>query len=161
MVKIAGGVVWNPRLGIVVVNQSHNSWSLPKGHVEKGEELLSAALREIREETGIPEKKLTLIKELATYERDRIQRNVGDTPEMRTITLFLFTTTEEVLSPEDPVNPEAMWVPVNEVSSLLTHVKDKEIFESLKEQIPVNTKHRSVTFDPQDRLLRCWYTGRQ
>lgn len=135
MVKIAGGIVWNPKLGVIVVNQNHNSWSLPKGHVEQGEALLSAAFREIREETGIQENKLTLIGKLATYERDRIQREHGDTPEMRQITLFLFTTTETKLAPEDPMNPEARWVTIDKVSSLLTHEKDKEMFESLKEKI--------------------------
>jgi len=137
MVKIAGGIVWNPKLGIIVVNQNHNSWSLPKGHVEEGERLLSAARREIREETGIPEKNLTLVKKLATYERDRIQSDPGDTPEIREITLFLFTTKHEKLAPEDPMNPEALWIPANRVSTLLTHPKDKEMFESLKEKICV------------------------
>ncbi|MDO8521611.1 MAG: NUDIX domain-containing protein [bacterium] len=137
MVKIAGGIVWNPKLGIVVVNQNHNSWSLPKGHVERGEELLPAAMREIREETGIPEKKLSVLGKLATYERDRIRRNPGDTPQLREITLFLFTTKHEKLAPEDPMNPEARWIPVSKVSALLTHPKDKAIFESLKERISV------------------------
>ncbi|OGZ09475.1 MAG: hypothetical protein A3D65_02435 [Candidatus Lloydbacteria bacterium RIFCSPHIGHO2_02_FULL_50_13] len=137
MVKIAGGIVWNPKLGVVVVNQNHNSWSLPKGHVERGEELLPAAMREIREETGIPERKLTARGKLAIYERDRIQRNHGDTPEIREITLFFFTTKHEKLAPEDPMNPEARWMPISEVSSLLTHPKDKAVFNSLKEKICV------------------------
>ena len=137
MVNIAGGIVWNEKFGVLVVNQNNNSWSLPKGHVERGEGLLSAAMREIREETGVPEKKLKLIKKLATYERDRIQRKPGDAPEMRMITLFLFTTTEKRLAPEDPMNPEARWVPIDRVAALLTHPKDKEMFDSLKEQICV------------------------
>ena len=129
--------MWNPKRGVAVVNQNHNSWSLPKGHVERGEALLPAALREIREETGIPEEKLTLVKRVATYKRDRIKLNPTDGPEMRRITLFLFTTTEEKLEPEDPMNPEARWVGINDVSSLLTHPKDKEVFDSLKETICV------------------------
>lgn len=137
MEHIAGGIVWNPKQGVIVVNQNHNSWSLPKGHVELGEELLPAAMREIREETGIPEKELVFVKKLATYERDRIQRDPGDTPGRRTITLFLFTTTHETLLPEDPINPEARWLPIDEVSNILTHPKDQEIFESLKKQIHV------------------------
>ncbi len=137
MVKIAGGIVWNPKLGIVVVNQNHNSWSLPKGHVEPGEEILRAAMREIREETGIPESALSFLGELATYQRDRIQRDPGDTPEMREITLFLFKTTHEKLAPQDPMNPEARWVPIGDVSSLLTHPKDQAMFESLKKNIRV------------------------
>ena len=144
MVKIAGGIVWNPKFGVVVVNQNHNSWSLPKGHVEHGEGILRAAIREIREETGIPEDELYAVGKLATYERDRIQRDPGDTAEMREITLFLFTTEYETLAPEDPMNPEARWVPVNEVSDLLTHPKDKEVFEALK-------KHLRAEFLPSPR----------
>ena len=30
-----------------------NRWDLPKGHIEQGEDSLSAALREIEEETGV------------------------------------------------------------------------------------------------------------
>jgi bis(5'-nucleosidyl)-tetraphosphatase len=33
-------------------------WDFPKGHVEKGEEDLTAALRELREETGIADPKV-------------------------------------------------------------------------------------------------------
>lgn len=137
MVEIAGGVVINPKRGIAVVNQNNNSWSLPKGHKEAGEDDLSTAKREIYEETGIPEESLTLIKKLGAYERDRIMRNPTDTPEPRTITLFLFTTGEEVLSPIDPMNPSALWVPMKDVAGLLTHPKDKEYFDSIKNEIAV------------------------
>ena len=44
---IATGVVVNKKGEVVVVNQNHNSWSLPKGHIEKGEDPLAAAKREI------------------------------------------------------------------------------------------------------------------
>ena len=49
----AGGVVINQQGMVLVVNQSGTSWSLPKGHVEPGEEPLQAAIREIKEESGI------------------------------------------------------------------------------------------------------------
>ncbi len=135
MIKIAGGVVWNPKLGVVVVNQNHNSWSLPKGHIEEGESTLGAAMREITEETGIPKEKLEFVKGLGTYERARIPRNPTDIAEMRTITLYLFKTDFKDLAPEDPENPEARFVAIEEVASLLTHAKDKEFFDSIKMQI--------------------------
>lgn len=135
MIQIAGGVVYNPKYGIAVVNQNHNSWSLPKGHVEEGETHLEAAIREIYEETGIPKEALLFGKALGSYDRERIARNMADLPEMRTITLFLFTTEQETLSPLDPENPEAKWVPIEEVASVLTHTKDKEYFASIKSEI--------------------------
>jgi 8-oxo-dGTP diphosphatase len=126
MIEIAGGLVWNRKLGIAVVNQNHNSWSLPKGHVEAGEDLISAAKREIEEETGIPREALTLIGRIIQYERTRIKRHENDSDEMRHMTFFLFTTTHEKLTPHDPENPEARWVSPRDVPDLLTHHTDKE-----------------------------------
>ena len=40
-----------------------NRWDLPKGHVESGEDLLSAAVRETQEETGISPKKIRVAAE--------------------------------------------------------------------------------------------------
>ena len=125
MIQIAGGVVWNKNKGVVVVNQNHNSWSLPKGHVERGEETLPAAIREIREESGIPAASLTLVREIAHYTRKRMQLREGDTDELRDITLYLFTTAWEDLVPEDPENPEALWIPPDAVPDILTNPIDK------------------------------------
>src|SRR4051812_43606629 len=53
----AGGVVFKKegdRYEIVAVNRPrHSDWSLPKGHIEQGETREQAALREVKEETGV------------------------------------------------------------------------------------------------------------
>ena len=46
----AGGVVKNKEGKILVVSQRGTSWSLPKGHIEQGEDALQASRREIQEE---------------------------------------------------------------------------------------------------------------
>ena len=133
MIQIAGGVVWNKALGVVVVNQNHNSWSLPKGHVEEGENALEAAIREIGEESGIPSNALSLVKEIAHYSRNRTKLRDGDTEEFREITLFLFTTNWEKLAPKDPENPEALWIPPPVVPDILTNTVDKTEFARMIE----------------------------
>ena len=121
----AGGVVLNSKRQVLVVSQGGTSWSLPKGKLEEGEDFLTAAKREIEEETGVTE--LELVKELGSYQRSRIH----DPEEIKTIHLFLFKTTQEDLSPKDPDNPEARWVDRYEVEGYLTSEKDKEFFKGV------------------------------
>lgn len=131
----AGGVVIGPQGLIVVVNQNGDSWSLPKGHIEKAETAQQAAEREIYEETGI--KRLQYIKELGSYQRHRIGLGGGgeDTSELKTITIFMFTTKQAILQPVDPHHPEARWATLEEVAHMLTHPKDKLFFTSKLQEI--------------------------
>src|SRR3989344_8325907 len=123
----AGGVVKNKEGKILVVNQRGTSWSLPKAHIEQGEDALQASRREIQEESGITD--LTFIKELGKYDRFKIGKDGGeDTSELKTLHMFLYTTNENNLKPTDPDNPEARWMEVEQVAELLTHPKDKEFF---------------------------------
>ena len=134
--KTAGGVVINKHGLVLIVNQHGNSWSLPKGHIDEGEEKLEAATREIYEESGVSE--LTLIKELPSYERYKISLDGGDDKsELKTIYMFLFTTEQEELKPIDPDNPEARWIEPTKVNNFLTHEKDREFFESVVSDIGI------------------------
>ena len=127
----AGGVVTNSEGEVLVVSQHGTSWSLPKGHIDPGENALVAAKREIYEESGIRD--LELIRELGTYERHRIGVDGGDDrSELKVITMFLFRTSEKSLRPVDPDNPEARWVDRSKVAPLLTHEKDKEFFQRVE-----------------------------
>ena len=128
--RSAGGVVTNEQGQVLVVSQHGTSWSLPKGHIDAGEDALAAACREIYEESGIRD--LQLVRELGTYERYKIGIDGGDDfSEWKVITMFLFRTSEELLRPVDPENPEARWVEKAEVVPLLTHEKDQEFFRRL------------------------------
>ena len=51
-VEAAGGVVDNGR-GEVLMIFRRGRWDLPKGHIDAGEDALSAAIRETAEETGV------------------------------------------------------------------------------------------------------------
>lgn len=49
----AGGVVFAGDCVLLVLKRYSGAWVMPKGHVEPGEELWEAALREVREEAGV------------------------------------------------------------------------------------------------------------
>ena len=132
--QCAGGVVLNSRGLVLVVNSRGKSWSLPKGHINSGEEPLTAAKREIYEESGVNQ--LKFIKELGNYQRHKVALDGGDDlSELKTIHLYLFTTKQEKLKPVDPENPEARWVEKTKVADLLTHEKDKDFFRAIMNQI--------------------------
>jgi len=117
-----------------VVNQGGVHWSLPKGHIEPGEDAIVAARREIGEESGIDD--LIFIKELGAYARFRMNWDGSDNlAEHKEIVVFLFRTTQVDLNPRDPDNPSAKWVAVQEVANILTHPSDKEFFLSIIDQL--------------------------
>ena len=125
----AGGVVINPQGQVLVVSQKGKSWSLPKGHIDPGEDALTAAKREIHEETGVSQ--LQLIKALGSYQRFKVGLEADDQSELKTIIMFLFNTTQMDLQPIDPKHPEARWVDKEQVTELLTHPKDKDFFKQV------------------------------
>lgn len=127
-VECAGGIIINQFNKIAIVNQNHDSWSLPKGHIDKGESAINAAVREIYEETGIINP--TLIKKIGTYERYRIGLDGNDDlSELKTIHIFLFQSNQKILTPIDKNNPEAKWINIKEVENYLTHKEDIKFFK--------------------------------
>jgi 8-oxo-dGTP pyrophosphatase MutT (NUDIX family) len=128
----AGGVVVNDKGEVVLVQQNTLRWSFPKGHLEPDEDLLRAAKREIQEESGIRD--LTLIKSFPPYKRFKIKPE-GEQKELLEIHLFLFTTTEKNLKPEDPDNPDARWVKKEDVVNILSYQRDRDFFMGIISEI--------------------------
>jgi 8-oxo-dGTP pyrophosphatase MutT (NUDIX family) len=51
--RSAGGLVVEGDRILLISTQGGRRWQLPKGHIEEGETAEQAALREVREETGV------------------------------------------------------------------------------------------------------------
>ncbi len=59
----AGGVIFrrsakSKEVEILLIQDAKNRWTIPKGHIEEGENAKQTAEREIREETGLQEMKV-------------------------------------------------------------------------------------------------------
>ena len=71
----AGGVVCRKNgegTDIALIYRTrHDDWSLPKGHIEEGESREQAALREIKEETGIDARIIAPLGESVYFYRRR------------------------------------------------------------------------------------------
>jgi bis(5'-nucleosidyl)-tetraphosphatase len=132
----AGGIILGPMGKLLLVNQHNDSWSFPKGGVEEGESELQAAKREIAEETGLTD--LVLIEPLGSYERYSIAKGgVGEDVALglRKRTFFLFTTAQTETKPQDDEVTQTRWATVDEALSLLTHPKDSEFLQSVRNKI--------------------------
>ena len=126
-IKQAGGVVINPDGKVLMVKATSNMWTFPKGKIESGEDEISAAKREIGEETGVSD--LSLVRMLDSYERPGFTQENTKTPSVtKHIVFYLFCTGQKDLQVNDPGTLTAEWVSLEGIVGRLSHEKDKEFF---------------------------------
>ena len=108
------------RYETLAVHRPHRSdWSLPKGKIDPGEHVISAAIRECDEETGI---QAILGSRLPTQEYIALGR-------AKTVEYWVAQArNEEEFVPNDEVD-ELRWIPVQQAKSLLTYEHDIALVE--------------------------------
>lgn len=128
----SGGVVFRPagaarEVALIRVARSDSrAWTLPKGWVEKGEDLEQTAVREVREETGLDAKILRKLGEI-TYEfysradRSRVHK---------TVHLFLLECLGGDTADHDDEVEEVRWFPLSDAVQALTYKNERDMLES-------------------------------
>jgi 8-oxo-dGTP diphosphatase len=127
----AGGVVLRRTdrgsLEVLVVHRPrYDDWSLPKGKLDSGESLETAALREVEEETGF---KCRIIRKLAVA-RYTYQTNKGNRP--KAVHYYLMTPESGTLRvhPDDEIDA-VTWMPADQTGLKLTYEFDRKLVEEL------------------------------
>ncbi|MDY4140797.1 MAG: NUDIX domain-containing protein [Eubacteriales bacterium] len=122
VVRSAGAALYTVQDGEtrwVLVREKSGSVGLPKGHVEKGETPEQAALREIREETGLQA-------ELCAGEPLVDAYPLAD-GRLKRVTYYLARYEDQALNPDPTQVEEAMLLPLKEALAALSHGSARRI----------------------------------
>jgi ADP-ribose pyrophosphatase YjhB (NUDIX family) len=129
----AGGVIWrrqerDNRIQVVLVRPAgRETWVLPKGHVEAGEAVKDAAVREAREESGLqvtPGDRLGDVSYVYSWH---------DRPGLPAVRIFkrvyfyLMQARGGDLSAHDAEIAEAAWVNLEEAPQRASHKSEREL----------------------------------
>ncbi|MFL5733156.1 MAG: NUDIX hydrolase [Chloroflexia bacterium] len=124
----SGGVVYHRTsegFDIAVVNRArHTDWSLPKGHIEEGETREQAALREVKEETGLETRIIAPLEEVTYFYTSPKKGLIR-----KTVYHYLLEASPGPLGGPNWEVSEVRWVPINEAHTLLSYPKDREVVE--------------------------------
>lgn len=124
--RSAGGVVVREGEVVVIVPTRRASdgskvLALPKGHIDPGETPLQAALREVREETGVVGEHVSELGETRYWYR-REGRTIP-----KSVSFYLFRYVEGDTSEHDDEVEDARWLPLRRALSELSHAAEREM----------------------------------
>ena len=132
-VRAAGGVLYRAAgdgLEVCLVHRPrYDDWSLPKGHLEKGEHPLAAAVREVLEETGCP-----------GVPQMGLPRVAYDLPDgtAKTVDFWLMRADETAGPVRDTHEVDTVaWVPLSAAADRLTYPDDRTLIEHVTALPPV------------------------
>ncbi|MBI4343355.1 MAG: NUDIX hydrolase [Candidatus Omnitrophica bacterium] len=127
--RSAGGVVVRRANGgydvclILRLRHGQRAWCLPKGHLEAGEDAPAAAVREVREETGLACDIVEPLGHIA-YEFDMPQPPARCA---KTVEFFLMRTPDEMPRPADREAVDARWLALGEAAAQATYENEREV----------------------------------
>lgn len=122
-VHSAGGIIFNDQQQVIICRPTnHQFWLFPKGEVSSGEDLIQAALREVKEEAGVVAEIIDLAN---SFSFEWTHPRTGK-PEFKTVTYFCMKYLSGDISVHDWEMEEVIWLDLDQAQQQLSFNKDKE-----------------------------------
>jgi len=130
----AGGLVVDDRPGgrwVVLISRRSAAgdlqWTLPKGGLEDGEDQAAAAVREVREETGL---ECEIVAELGSIDYWFVWRP-DEVRYHKFVHYYLMRQRGGDLSARDDEAEDVEWVPIEQARDRLTHANERRLVAEL------------------------------
>jgi len=134
----AGGVVFRRRGArvevVLIAVGDTNRWQLPKGLIDAGEEVETAALREAREETGVLSELVALIDKIE-YWYYSTNRSGGRVRFHKFVYFYLLRYLSGDVRDHDAEVNEARWVEIGEARTMLAFAGERKVVERAREML--------------------------
>jgi 8-oxo-dGTP pyrophosphatase MutT (NUDIX family) len=133
----AGGVAYrrqDDRIEVVLISVGERGrWQLPKGMIDESESIEAAAMREVREETGL---ETEMVRSIDKVEYWFYSKSGGRGTRFHKVVHFylLYCLSGDVRDHDDEVN-EARWFEISEAIEALTFPNEKNIVQQAAEMI--------------------------
>ena len=127
----AGGILWRQdseasAVEVLVVHRPrYHDWTFPKGKLHKGESLLSAAVREVSEETGLAV--------VVGHRMPPVSYRTLDGP--KEVTYWTMRPSGGGFTPNHEVD-RVRWVPLAQAGKRLTYAHDRRLADELADRPP-------------------------
>ena len=108
------------------------AWALPKGHVEKDESTERAAIREVREETGLDVAEVRALGDVAYVFSWRDKRRGTITRVSKRVHFFLMEFAGGDTADHDGEIDEVAWVPIDAAQDRASYANERVLIEKAR-----------------------------
>ena len=142
--RSAGGLVLrrenNGYDGLIIGRATPRIWSLPKGHIEPNETIENAALREVKEETGIDASIIVKLSDI------RYWFYANKLKHSKIVHFYLMRYVAGTPTPQIGEVDETLWAKLDDLAEMLTHVNERRLVEIaqnlVKDKVPTELGFR-------------------
>ena len=136
----AGGLIWCRRrdgsVSVVLVRPAGRStWVLPKGHLEEGETVAQAAIREAREESGLTVGEIEPLGEISYVYSSRERDRDMITRIFKRVHFFLMEHAGGDISAHDAETDEVAWLSLEDALARATHPSEQALIAKAREML--------------------------